>query len=597
VGIIPRPHAKGAGLPMINRGLEVLRETQAEFLRAMSAAIAITLFLDGLQLVVPVYMLQVFDRVMASRSMETLTMLSIIAIAGIIMWAVLDFLRGRIFVVASHVVASRLNGPAFEAAVIDALRGESSSANQAVRDVNDLRTFITGGAVMVPLEIVFTPLFLMVLFLLHPAYGVVAVIASALLFILSIVNELATRRPMMEASDAAVKSFGDIGAAVRHGEVLEAMGMTQAVTRRWQRSQNRFVNLMIRSHDRAKLITAISKAVRMGLQVALVCVGVVIVLNHSASPGSIFAAMMIMARALLPFEQMIEGYRQWVFAYAAFRRLRTLLSRTDSRRHGLELPRPDPRIKVERLVFVPPGGDRAILKGISFQLEPGEVLGVVGPSGSGKSTLARVLVGVWEPTAGGVYLDGHSVYTWNRENFGRYVGYLPQSIALLDGTIRENIARMQDADAQDVIEAARRADVHEIIGRMPFGYETHIGDANFVLSGGQRQRIALARTLFGRPRLVVLDEPNSNLDQAGETALVQAIQAAKEDGATVVIIAHRPSVLATVDKVLVMRDGTIEHFGPREEVVSFGKLNLASPPPRPTPIPVESGGLGRLPGA
>ncbi|HEY0837796.1 MAG TPA: type I secretion system permease/ATPase [Azospirillum sp.] len=582
---------------MVNRGIEVLRATQTEFLRAMGIAAAITLFLDALQLVVPLYMMQVFDRVMSSRSMETLTMLSIIAVMGIVMWAVLDFLRGRIFLVASHVVASRLNGPAFEAAVVDTLRGENGNPNQAVRDVSDLRNFVTGSAVIVPLEVVFTPLFLLVLFMLHPAYGVVAVIASVLLFALSIVNELATRRPMMEVNDAAVKSFGEIGAAVRHGEVLEAMGMTQAVTRRWQRSQNRFVDLMIRSHDRAKLITAVSKGIRMGLQVALTAVSVIVILNHSASPGSMFAAMLIMARALMPFEQMIEGYRQWVFAYAAYRRLRALLARTDSRRHGLDLPRPDPRLKVERLVFVPPGGDRAILKGISFQLEPGEVLGVVGPSGSGKSTLARVLVGVWEPTGGGVYLDGHSVYTWNRESFGQYAGYLPQSIALLDGTIRENIARMQDSDAQDVIEAARRADVHEIIGRLPFGYETHIGDANFVLSGGQRQRIALARALFGRPRLIILDEPNSNLDQAGETALVQAIQAAKADGATVVIIAHRPSVLATVDKVLVMRDGTVEHFGPREEVVKFGKLNLAPTLQRPTPVAVESGGHGRLPGA
>ncbi|HYH19002.1 MAG TPA: type I secretion system permease/ATPase [Azospirillum sp.] len=582
---------------MVNRGIEVLKETQAEFLRAMGIASVITLFLDALQLVVPIYMMQVFDRVMSSRSMETLTMLTIIAVIGIAMWAVLDFLRGRIFVVASHVVATRLNGPAFEAAVVDTLRGESSSANQAVRDVSDLRNFITGSAVLVPLEALFSPLFLVVLFLLHPMYGLIALIASVMLLVLSVINELATRRPLMEVNDAAVKSFSEIGAAVRHGEVLEAMGMTQAVTRRWQRSQNRFVDLMIRSHDRAKLITAVSKGVRMSLQVALTATAVVVVLHQSASPGSMFAAMLIMGRALIPFENMIEGYRQWVFAYAAFRRLRTLLSKTDSRRHGLDLPRPDPRVKVERLVFVPPGGDRAILKGISFQLEPGEVLGVVGPSGSGKSTLARVLVGVWEPTAGGVYLDGHNVYTWSRESFGRYAGYLPQSIALLDGTIRENIARMQEAEPHDVIEAARRADVHEIIGRMPFGYETHIGDANFVLSGGQRQRIALARALFGRPRLVVLDEPNSNLDQAGETALLQAIQAAKDDGATVIIIAHRPSVLATVDKVLVMRDGTIEHFGPREDVVKFGKLNLAPPPPRPTPVPVESGGLNRLPGA
>ncbi|MGQ9370050.1 type I secretion system permease/ATPase [Azospirillum sp. ST 5-10] len=568
------------------RGPELLKATRREFGRAMGVAAAITVFLTLLQLAVPLYMMQVFDRVLNSRSVETLTMLTAIVLVAVAMYAALDFLRGRVFLMAGHLVSARLNGAAFEAAVIDTMKGDGANASQAIRDISDLRTFITGSAVVAPLELLFVPLFMLALFLLHPSYGVLAVAGAALMFGLSVVNELVTRRPIMEASAAAARSYGSIGAAIRHGEVLEAMGMTAAVTRRWVRSQNRLMAPMIRGTDRGKLVASLSRGARLGLRVALIFLSVILVLDHAASPGSMFGAMFIMAYALQPFEQLIETYRQWVFAHAAYGRLKTLLSRTDGRRQGMALPMPNPQLRVERLVFVPPGHDRAVLKGVSFQLEPGEVLGIVGPSGSGKSTLARLLVGVWEPTSGGVFLDGHNVYTWSRENFGRHVGYLPQSIGLLEGTIRDNIARMAEADPRDVVEAARRADVHELIGRLPFGYESPLDDDSFVLSGGQRQRVALARALFGRPRLIVLDEPNSNLDQAGEAALIAAIRAAKDDGATVVVIAHRPAVLATADKLLALRDGVVERFGPRDEIARFGRL--AGPggeaPPRPITV-------------
>jgi ATP-binding cassette subfamily C protein len=279
------------------------------------------------------------------------------------------------------------------------------------------------------------------------------------------------------------------------------------------------------------------------------------------------AASLITARILLPFERMVDGWRQWVFAAAAWRRIRDVVGSDQSRRQSFVLPRPAARLEVDRLVYVPPGGDRPIIKGVSFKLEPGDVLAVVGPSAAGKSTLARLLVGVLSPSAGGIYLDNHNVFTWERTSFGEAVGYLPQNVALLDGTVRENIARMREADARQVLAAARAAGVHELVGRLPFGYDTPVTGNSFLLSGGQRQRIGLARALYGDPVLLVLDEPNASLDSEGEQALVRAIQEVKARGAITIVIAHRPAITQIADKILVLKDGRIDQFGPRTDVI------------------------------
>jgi ATP-binding cassette, subfamily C, bacterial len=349
--------------------------------------------------------------------------------------------------------------------------------------------------------------------------------------------------------------------------VIEAMGMLPAVAKRWQRSQYHMIDLLNRGNGAAKALSAASRALRLILQIAMISTAAVLVIEREASPGSAMAAGILMGRMLQPFEQLIDGWRQWVFALSAFGRVRNLLNTARSRRQSMPLPRPDGQLTVDRLVYRPPGVDRPVLKGVSFSLEPGETLGIIGPSAAGKSTLARLLVGIWEPTAGGIYLDGHSTFLWERESFGVNVGYLPQNVSLLDGTIRENISRMTDASPADVVNAAKMADVHEMIGRLPFGYDTTIGDTAYSLSGGQRQRIGLARALFGNPRLLVLDEPNSNLDNAGEQALITAIAKAKAAGTTVILIAHRPSVVAAVDKLLVLKDGLIDQFGARADVL------------------------------
>ena len=301
-----------------------------------------------------------------------------------------------------------------------------------------------------------------------------------------------------------------------------------------------------------------------------------------------------MGRLLFPFEQMIDGWRQWTHAISAWSRLTTLLAGASAARSGIAVAAANGRLLVESVSFVPPESDRPILKNVRFALEPGDVLGVVGPSGAGKSSLARLLVGLWRPTAGGIYLDGNDVYTWERASFGAQIGYLPQHPALLYGTVRENIARFTAADTAEVIAAAKRADVHDIIGRLPLGYETRVGDNGFVLSGGQRQGIALARALFGSPKLLVLDEPNANIDSAGEQALLHTLREAKKAGTTIIVIAHRMSVMAAADKLLVLRDGMVEHFGQRGQVMRAIAQQSPTPPrtadPKIARLPVAGAG-------
>jgi len=323
------------------------------------------------------------------------------------------------------------------------------------------------------------------------------------------------------------------------------------------------------------MIVATSRASRMAVQIVMLGTGAFLVIDHEVSPGTIVAATIIMARALVPFEQLIDGWRQWANAMGAYRRLKSLLDEMPTTRQVMPLQVTSGTLEVDRVGFLPPGSDRAVLKAISFDVKAAEVLAIVGPSGAGKSSLARLLVGVRAPTSGGVFLDGSNVHLWERESFGISVGYLPQSTTLLEGTVGENIARMQAADSNDIIAAARGVGAHEMIGKLPLGYETRVGEGGFNLSGGQRQRIALARAFFGSPKLIVLDEPSTHLDADGEKALAGAIEQAKRDGATIVITAHRPSPAAYVDKILMLRDGAVENFGTRSQMLDVPTKEIA----------------------
>jgi ATP-binding cassette, subfamily C, bacterial len=556
-----------AGSAEIHPQSDVLRTTLRQCAAGLLLAAAVGLFISLLHLVMPLYMLQVYNRVLAGRSLDTLLMLTILAFGALMFLAMFDYIRARIFMIIGERIARRLGAITLQATVRESLRLQSAAGGGGMRDLQELRQFVTGGAATVPFDLLMAPLFIAVLFMMHPAFGLVALFAVVVLTGFGIIMDLLVRRPAALANEAALASYADVTTAIRRAEILESMGMLPAIARRWRHGQNRALRLLGAGNSGAKALGAIARAVRMALQITMLATGAVLVIQHEASPGSIMAATIIMGRLLLPFEQLIDGWRQWAHAGSALTRLRTLLSEHIHDRSLVPVRAAQSSLRIDHVGFVPIGSDRPVLKGIDFTLDAGQVLGIIGPSGAGKSTLARLIVGLWRPTTGGIYLDGHDVYAWERESFGSQVGYLPQDPALLNGTIRENIARFTEAETADVIAAAKRAGVHDMIGRLPLGYETVVGDSGFVLSGGQRQRIALARALFGGPRLLVLDEPNSNMDGEGEQAFLHAVATAKREGATVVIIAQRMSILSIADQLLVMRAGVVERMGTRGDIV------------------------------
>jgi ATP-binding cassette subfamily C protein len=536
--------------------------------RGAAAAAFVGLFVNLLHLVLPLYTIQIYDRVISSGSIDTLVALTVIVAILLGFQAVLDVLRHRIFTILAARLAWRLGTPVLEAAVETTLRSGSSAAAGAMRDLGELRGFVASGAIALPIDLAVSPLFLLVLFLLHPLYGIVGAVGALLLAATAVATELLARRPTAQANLAASGVNAETAAALRNAEVITAMGMLPAIAARWRDAQARALAEIERGRALAKGLSSVAKMLRIALQIAIVCTGAVLVIAREASAGTIIAAAVISARLLLPWEQLIEGWRQWVDAFAALTRTRDLLARGEAARARMPIAVERAVLVADHVSFVPPGGDRPLLRNVTFRVEVGELLGVVGPSGAGKSTLARLAVGLWAPTQGGIFLDGQSTFAHERSSFGRAVGYLPQDPALFDGKVRENIARFRDAEMADVIAAARMAGVHELIGRLPQGYETRLTDGGARLSGGQRQRIALARALFGDPKLLVLDEPNSALDAEGEAALIAAIEQARARGAAVLVVAQRMSILNRADRLLVLKEGVMTQVGDRADVLA-----------------------------
>ena len=546
----------------------IIHQGRKAFATGLVYAAALSAFINVLQLTVPLFMLQVHDRVVNSQSTDTLIMLIVVSAIGLAIYCILDYVRALTYQVMASKLIRKLNLPILEAAISASVTKGISKSGQAIRDLNDIRSFIVGSAISVPLEAFWAPIFLAVLFSLHWLYGLVALISAVIIISLSLLSDFLTRRAMKRANESSVRNIGEISGTLRHAEAIEAMGMLPALSERWRQSQMHTQDLLDVVTRRSRAMASFTRTCRYALQIAVLSTGAILVIRQEASPGSMVASSIIMGRMLLPFDSMVDGWRQWVLAISAWKNVSNLIENQAPKRETKPTPRTEGDLTVDRLVYAPPGFDVPVLKGLSFTLSPGEVLGIVGPSAAGKSTLARALIGVTKPTSGGVYLDGNNVYLWERGSFGDMVGYLPQSVSLIDGTIRDNIARMRDSDPRLVLEAARLADVHEMIGRLPLGYDTPIGDGGYALSGGQRQRIGLARAVYGRPRLIVLDEPNSNLDTDGERALVRTIEALRADGAIIILIAHRPSVMQVADKLMVLQEGRISQFGPRTSVVS-----------------------------
>jgi PrtD family type I secretion system ABC transporter len=459
-----------------------------------------------------------------------------------------------------------------------------------LRDLRNLRQFFSGSALFAVFDTLWAPLFLLVIFFIHPLLGAIACAGAVTLALLAAITELLIRSPQKVANTFAAQTQEASQLAARNAEAVEALGMTGAVIERAAKSADAArTYLGIASRRSSDMVNA-TKVFRMLVQIALLAVGLWLALNHTLTAGAMIASSLIMGRALAPFEQLMRTWQTMVTARTAFTQLAAFLASPSAERSEMTFPVPAGHLQVENVTYVPPGGAKPIVTGISFQLRAGEALGIIGPSAAGKSTLARLLVGVWLPTAGKVRLDGVDLRSWSRADLGPHIGYVPQDVELLAGSVRDNIARYLDATDEQIIAAAQAANAHDLIIRLPKGYDTDIGDGGSLLSGGQKQRIALARAMFDDPKYFVLDEPNSNLDQEGEAAVLTALTAAKSRGATIIIIAHRPSLLGFVDKVLFMKDGRVERFGERQAV-------LAALQPRPKVVGSSRTGAQKTPAA
>ncbi|MBS0640332.1 MAG: type I secretion system permease/ATPase [Proteobacteria bacterium] len=530
-----------------------------------------------LQLTTSIYMMQVFDRVLATRSIDTLLYLSLMAIGAALVLALLDAVRGKVMQALGSWVENRVAPEAFVRAIESSLRG-APYRMEALRDIASLRSYLASPSALSLYDVPWVPIYIAVIFALHWVLGLIALGGAILLFGLALASELATAALVKQANTASIYAQRRADGIARNAEVIDSMGMLPAVITHWRSAMARMVEPQQRAANRAAVVVGATRFFRLCVQIGVLGTGIWLALSHDLTAGAAVAGSIILGRALAPLEQMISGWKQLVQTRQAFRRLEEFLKLTRLRPPGRPLPAPTGRLSVERATFAFPGQGVPLLRGISFELAAGESLAIIGPSAAGKTTLVRLLTGTLEPLSGTVRLDGADVYQWLREDFGSYLGYLPQDVELFDGTVFTNIARMGEATPEEVYDAARLAGCHDMILRLPDGYDTEIGEGGLYLSGGQRQLIGLARAMFGRPRLVVLDEPNSNLDGASEAALMRALEQLKALETTVVLVSHRPSLVQGVDKILQMRDGSIEVFGPRTEV-----LKRMMAPPRPVP--------------
>lgn len=544
-----------------------------------------------LMLMLPIYTLQVLDRVISSGSLETLTMLTIVCIVAFIALGLLYAARSFVLIRLGEWLDRKLAAKFLGISIASAVNRNVPSGSQNLRDLNSIKSFLTGAGINALFDAPWSLIFILVIYLIHPINGMIALVGSLLLFSLALLNEYATKPVLNQANEDAVKMMYGVDVATRNAEAIEAMGMLDHVVKSWEKDNESIKKLQSLASGRAGLITNASKAIRLILQVFIIGTGAYLVLNNELSVGSIIACSILAGRALAPFEAAIASWKGVTEARKSYHRLQESLQKAPERDTAMSLPDPKGELKVEKVVFAPPGVKKAILKNVTFGIHAGDILGIVGPSGAGKSTLAKLLVGVWKPISGVVRLDNAEVYSWNRTEFGRHVGYLPQDVELFSGTVKENIARMDpSADPEEIVKAAQLSGAHEMILHLPDGYDTRIGIGGIILSGGQRQRIGLARAFYGSPKLVVLDEPNANLDQEGEAALTIALRNAKANKITTIIISHRTSVLVSVDKILVMQDGTATAMGGRDEILEKFATNAPQRAQQQSKLPPKAAG-------
>ena len=538
---------------------------------------AFSIAINLLYLAGPLYMLQVYDRAVPSGSGVTLLMLTLALLLAYMALAGLDAMRARVLTRASMHLDNRI-AARIMTEIIDRQSAGEGARSQLLRDFDDFRQFVSGAGIHALFDLPWTPVYIVVIFMLHWTLGAFALGCGVVLLLMALLNEWLIRSPLIEANAAALRNYGFTEMSLRNIQVIRSMGMKGGLLARWARDRDSMLERQAVASDRGATTQSAIRFLRLSMQSIILGIGAYLVIEHSATSGAMFAASLLLGRALQPVEQITGAWRNIVSVRSAMRRLRELFAAGAAQPPGLVLPRPAGHVIVENLSFVADGTSKPILRGLSFDLQPGEVLGVIGPSGAGKSTLARHLVGVLAPSAGAVRLDGADISAWARGSLGQYVGYLPQDIELFSDTVAANINRFQPGNDEATIKAARLAGVHDLVLRLPHGYDTRVGEGGAVLSGGVRQRLGLARAVYGDPSLVVLDEPSSNLDGEGEIALLNCIQQLKERKVTVVLVSHQHGTIGVADKLLVLNDGGLVHFGPRVEILQRlqpRRLNIA----------------------
>lgn len=567
VGRAGQHRAAGRSAAESPSGLKAAARTYASCRRALWAVGIFSLAINVLLLTVPLYMLQVYDRVLASGSVNTLVMLTIFAAGALALLAVLDGLRQTVLSRIGLRLETGLGGPLLVASIEAGVRGRNPDA-QALRDLAQIRTFVTSPAVATIFELPLVPLFVALLFLIHPLLGSITALGAALLLFLTWLNQRAAKGALAETSAHSLAALGSAQAYVRNAELVHAMGLYPEAIASWGNHNAKALEALGRAGAAGSGLASLSRFLRLMLQIGLLAFGALLVLDQTMTGGMIVAAAIIGGRALAPVEGIIASWRSLVQAREADSRIKNLLASTGEILRRVSLPKPKGHLSFEGVFYAPQPGMPAIVRGLSFQVSPGQAIGIVGPAGAGKSTLARLAIGAIAPSAGTVRLDGADVNQWTRDEFGEHVGYLQQHPEFFPGTVAQNIARMRtDASAEAIIAAGQISGAHEMIVRLPNGYETPLGPGGIELSGGQRQRVGLARAFFGDPSLIILDEPNANLDSKGDDALALAVRKAKARNATVIVIAQRPRAVQSVDRIMVLQNGMITAFGPRNEVL------------------------------
>jgi PrtD family type I secretion system ABC transporter len=546
---------------------------------AFAGAAVFSIFINMLVLVPSIYMLQIYDRVLSSRSETTLWMMTLVCVALIAVYAGLETVRSQILVRVGRRIDQLLGGRVFSAIFKIAVLRPSGGSSQSLRDLDTVREFLTGQGLFALFDAPWVPIYTMFVFMIHPLLGVISLVGAVIIFGSALANELATRTLLRDATVQNMGALRFVDSSLRNVEAVAAMGMLEGIYARWQSKRLQSLQLQSAASDRAGAIMAVMKFVRIVLQMLILGVGAWLVIQNQITAGLMIAASIIMGRALAPVEIAVATWRQFLATRSAYGRLTNLLDAAAAPRESMPLPAPLGEVAVENVIVAPPGGRLPILRGLTFRVAAGDMIAIIGPSAAGKSTLCRAIVGVWPVFSGTIRIDGADINSWDKGRLGPHIGYLPQDVELFEGTIAENIARFGEVDSVKVIAAAQQAGVHQLILDLPNGYDTEIGQGGMTLSGGQRQRVALARALYGSPQILVLDEPNSNLDTIGENALTEAMINVKAQRQTTFVVTHRVQILAQVDYIMALNQGVIEKFGTRDQILSQFLKPVASAVP------------------